>query len=228
MKDQKNLYRRYKHGIPAVIYFTVYMIWFCYLERTVTKHYDIIHMKLDNYIPFCEIFVVPYLLWFGYVAVVFLYLFLRQENDFTKSCVFLFTGMTIFLIISTFWPNGHLLRPHQMPRDNIFTRMIEYLYQADTSTNIWPSIHVYNSIGTHLAVVHCKKLRENKVITVSSLILCVSIILSTVMIKQHSVFDVFTAFILALIMYMVVYHNEYSLVAKILQNRRKHSQPIVS
>ena len=228
MKGPKNFYQRYKHGIPAVIYFTVYMIWFCYLEKTVTKHYEIIHMKLDNYIPFCEIFVIPYLLWFGYVAVVLLYLFFRHKDDFTKNCVFLFTGMTIFLVISTFWPNGHLLRPYQMPRDNIFTALIRHLYQTDTSTNIWPSIHVYNSIGTHLAVVHCEKFRKNKAITLSSLILCVSIILSTVLIKQHSVFDVFTAFIMALVMYIVVYHNEYSLVTKMLHTRRKRSQPRVS
>jgi membrane-associated phospholipid phosphatase len=204
------------------------MIWFRHLEKTVVKHYDIIHMKLDNFIPFCEIFIIPYLLWFGYVAVVLLYLFFRQKDDFIKSCVFLFTGMTIFLIISTFWPNGHQLRPHVMPRDNIFTQLIGHLYKIDTSTNIWPSIHVYNSIGAHLAVIHCEKLKKHKVLTLSSLILCVSIVCSTVLIKQHSVFDVLTAFIMAIVMYMVVYHNEYSLVVKLQDNYRKPSQPRVS
>lgn len=228
MNDLKNFCKRYNHGIPAVIYFTLYMIWFRHLEKTVVKHYDIIHMKLDNHIPFCEIFIIPYLLWFGYVAAVLLYLFFRQKDDFIKSCVFLFTGMTIFLIISTFWPNGHLLRPHVMPRDNIFTQLIGHLYEIDTSTNIWPSIHVYNSIGAHLAVAHCEKLKKHKVLTRSSLVLCVSIVFSTVLIKQHSVFDVFTAFIMSIVMYMVVYHNEYSLVMKILQNQRKHSLPRVS
>lgn len=225
MKDPKNLYQRYKHGIPAVIYFAIYMMWFCHLEKTVTKHYEIIHMKLDNYIPFCEVFIVPYLLWFGYVAVVLLYLFFQHKDDFTKNCVFLFTGMTIFLIVSTISPNGHMLRPREMPRDNIFTQLIQQLYQTDTSTNIWPSIHVYNSIGAHLGVVYNEKLRKNKVITVSSLILCVSIILSTVLIKQHSVFDVLTAVIMAAVMYMVVYHQEYSLVTKVQHSRRKGSMP---
>ncbi len=225
MKDLKTLYQRYKHGIPAVIYFAIYMIWFSYLEKTVTKHYEIIHMKIDNYIPFCEVFIIPYLLWFGYVAVVLLYLFFQHKDDFTKNCVFLFTGMTIFLIVSTISPNGHLLRPREMPRVNIFTQLIQQLYQTDTSTNIWPSIHVYNSIGAHLAVIHCEKLKKNKAITVSSLILCISIILSTVLIKQHSVFDVFTAFIMASVMYMVVYHHEYSLVTKVQHTRKKRSLP---
>lgn len=228
MQNWKAIYLKYRHGIPAVIYFIIYLTWFGYLEKTVTKHYEVIHMKIDNYIPFCEVFVVPYLLWFAYVAVVMLYLLFKHKDDFIKCCTFLFTGMTIFLIISTFWPNGHHLRPFTMPRDNIFTQMITSLYHTDTSTNLWPSIHVYNSIGAHLAIINCKTLKKNKMITVSSLILCVSIILSTVLIKQHSMFDVITAVILGAVMWIVVYHPEYSLVTKMLHNRRKRSQPRIS
>ena len=34
MKDLKNFCKKYNHGIPAVIYFTIYMIWFRHLEKT--------------------------------------------------------------------------------------------------------------------------------------------------------------------------------------------------
>ena len=135
--------------------------------------------------------------------------------------------MTIFLIISTLWPNGHHLRPRVMPRDNIFTQLIAQLYQTDTSTNLWPSIHVYNSIGAHLAVAKCQALRKHKGIRFGSLILCISIILSTVLIKQHSTFDVVTAFIMAAIMYVLVYNPEYSLVTR-LQRRKRSSRPQIS
>ena len=228
MKDFKAFFQRYKHGLPALLYLIVYLVWFFRLEKTVTKHYEVIHMKLDDYIPFCEVFIIPYLLWFIYVAAVVIYLFFKNKNDFIKCCIFLFTGMTVFLLISTFWPNGHHLRPYVMPRDNIFTQLIQYLYASDTSTNIWPSIHVYNSIGAHLAIINCKSLKKHKVLTGASLVLCVSIILSTVLIKQHSMFDVFTAFIMAACMYIVVYHHEYSLVTYVLHSRKKHSQPQVS
>ncbi len=208
----KSLYQRYKHAIPLLIYAFIYLNWFSYLERTVTKNYYIIHMDLDDYIPFCEIFIIPYLMWFAYVAIVVAFLFFKDKEGYTRNCAFLFTGMTLFLLVSTLWPNGHLLRPHTMPRDNIFTQLIATLYATDTSTNIWPSIHVYNSIGAHLAVTKCPILKKHKWLQMSSLILCISIILSTVMIKQHSVFDVFTAFALAGIMYVLVYNKEYSLV----------------
>lgn len=165
-------------------------------------------MAFDDYIPFCEIFVVPYLLWFAYVAVVIMYFFFRDKDDYFKTCAFLFTGMTIFLLVSTLWPNGHHLRPYVMPRDNIFTRLVAALYQADTPTNLWPSIHVYNSLGCHIAVMRSQRLRNYRGIRIGSFILCVSIVMSTVFIKQHSLFDVMTAFILAAVMYVLVYHTD--------------------
>lgn len=201
-------YHKYRHALPLILYGIIYMHWFAYLEKTVTSHYHLIHLKPDDLIPFCEVFVIPYLLWFAYVAVTVLYFFFKDRDDYFRICTFLFTGMTIFLIISTVWPNGHNLRPVVMPRDNVFTRLVSVLYRADTPTNLWPSIHVYNSLGCHFAVVKSTQLEKHKGVRIGSLILCVSIILSTVFIKQHSVFDVTTAFIMAAVMYGIVYHSD--------------------
>ncbi len=201
----KKFFERYKHAIPLLIYGFIYLNWFTYLEKTVKLPQNLIHMKLDDAIPFCEAFIIPYLLWFAYVAVVVVYLFFKNKQDYYRTCVFLFTGMTVFLIISTLWPNGHHLRPATMPRDNIFTALVSMLYQTDTPTNLWPSIHVYNSLGAHFAVIKNEKLRKNLFVHAASLVLCVSIILSTMFLKQHSVFDVLTAFIMGAVMYIVVY-----------------------
>lgn len=227
MEKLKNLYVKYRHGIPLLIYAVIYLSWFRYLEQNV-KHYQVIHTDLDDYIPFCEIFIIPYLLWFVYVSAVVVYLFFQNKTDYVKCCCFLFTGMTIFLIVSTLWPNGHHLRPYVMPRDNIFTQLITQLYQTDTPTNLWPSIHVYNSIGAHLAIAKCEHLKKHKLLQFGSLTLCISIILSTVLIKQHSAFDVVTAFILAAIMYMLVYDKEFNLVALLQKRKRGGSSPQTS
>lgn len=201
-------YQNYKHALPLILYGIIYMQWFTYLERNVTSHYRLIHLKPDDLIPFCEVFVIPYLLWFAYVAVTVLYFFFKDKDDYFRICTFLFTGMTVFLIISTLWPNGHNLRPTVMPRDNVFTNLVAMLYKTDTPTNLWPSIHVYNSLGCHFAVMKSARLEKHKGIRIGSLLLCVSIILSTVFIKQHSVFDVTTAFIMAAVMYGIVYHSD--------------------
>ena len=204
----KNFYERYKHSIPLIAYAIIYCVWFAYIEKKITQPTTIIHMKVDDLIPFCEVFVIPYFLWFVYVSGILFFCFFKDKHEYYRNCMFLFTGMTIFLIISTLWPNGHHLRPYIMPRENIFTRIVTQLYSIDTPTNLWPSIHVYNSIGAHLAVVHTPLLAENKKVRTGSFILCILIILSTVFIKQHSMFDVITAFIMAAVMYLVVYQMD--------------------
>ncbi len=202
----KEFYQKYKHAIPLIIYGVIYLAWFTHLERTVTKDFQVIHTFIDDYIPFCEVFVVPYFLWFAYVAVTVLFFFFKDKQDYYRICAFLFTGMTIFLVISTLFPNGHDLRLSNMPRDNVFTHMVTALWNTDTPTNLWPSIHVYNSLGAHFAIAKSAQFENKKGIRIGSLVLCISIILSTMFIKQHSVFDVITGIILALVMYLLVYH----------------------
>lgn len=204
----KNFYNNYKHAIPLLLFGILYLSWFSHLEKTVVRGYHVIHMTIDNYIPFIEVFVIPYFLWFLYVSAVVLILFFKGKDDYYKTCVFLFTGMTIFLIVSTIYPNGHHLRPAVMPRDNIFTQMIAGLYKTDTSTNLFPSIHVYNSIGAHLAIMHSEYFAKKRTVKIGSFLLCISIILSTVLIKQHSVFDMLTAFGLSAVMYVLVYRRD--------------------
>lgn len=228
MEKCKSLWTKYRHAVPLIIYAIIYMTWFCYLERTVTTEYQVIHMNIDDHIPFLEIFVVPYFLWFGYVAISVLLLFFTDKSEYYKTCAFLFTGMTIFLIISTLWPNGHHLRLTEMPRDNVFTHMIEGLWKTDTATNLWPSIHVYNSIGAHLAITHSKVLENKKGIKTASFILACSIVLSTVFIKQHSVFDMITAFILAAVMHALVYRADLVLALRAAVKRRKAKPEIAA
>lgn len=162
MNKLKSFYEKYKHGVPLLVYMAIYLVWFGWLEKKNTKNYWVIHLSIDDYIPFCEIFVIPYLLWFAYVAAVVIWLFLKDKQEYYKACGFLFTGMTLFLIISTLWPNGHNLRPAVMPRDNVFTSLIALLWKTDTPTNLWPSIHVFNSMGAHFAVMHSQKLAASK------------------------------------------------------------------
>ena len=120
--------------------------------------------------------------------------------------------MTIFLIISTIYPNGHYLRPTSFERDNIFVDMVCALYATDTSTNLFPSIHVYNSIAIHAVICHCDDFKKNRFVRYGSALLMVSIILATMFLKQHSVFDVVTGIALALFMVHRTYNSRtYSL-----------------
>ena len=206
----KRYYEKYKHIIPLAIFGVIYVLWFYLLEHRTNVQYMVVHMNIDDYIPFCEYFVVPYLLWFAYVPAVLGYLFFKDRRNYDRCAVFLCTGMLIFLVISTFIPNIQHLRLHTMPRHNVFTVLVSQLWQTDTPTNLFPSIHVYNSLGAHFAVMNNETLSGKKWVRRGSLILCVSIILSTMFIKQHSFFDVCCAFVLAAVMYHVVYRHNWA------------------
>lgn len=201
--------RKYSHAW-ILSYVLLYLIWFVWLEKNTQPRYWI-HSPLDDLIPFVPVFIIPYILWFFYVAVMVVYLLFTSRHDYYHLCAYLFIGMTLCLVIYTIWPNGHHLRPNLTGQD-IFTRIVGHLYTLDTATNVAPSIHVYNSIGIHLAVMHNEKLRNKKGLQATSFIVALLIILSTVFLKQHSVDDVLYALPLALAMYFVVYRIDWTAI----------------
>ena len=206
--------KKYSHAW-VFLYALIYLPWFSYLEQHVTSDYYLIHSPLDDYIPFVEYFIVPYLMWFLFVIIGAGYFFFTDKKGFYKLAAFLITGMTIFLIICTLFPNGLHLRPTTFARDNIFTHIVKYVYSVDTPTNVLPSIHVFNSMGIAIAVAHSDKLNEKKWIQHLTYILAGLIILSTMFLKQHSVTDVFAALVMAGVIYPFVYAPERKKALKV-------------
>ena len=209
MNSIKAFLYKYRHAW-ILSYSFIYIPWFCYLEKTVTRNYHVMHVALDDFIPFNEYFIVPYMMWFLYVAGAILYFLLTSKEDFYRICTFLFSGMTISLIICTFFRNGTDFRPALDSGKNIFTSMVAALYRTDTPTNVFPSIHVYNSIGTHIAIMKSEALRKHRLVRAGSGILMVSICLTTVFLKQHSVIDMIGAAIMAYVIYGIVYGYNWS------------------
>ena len=203
----KELFDKYHHAW-VFLYGFIYMPWFSWLEKHVTSNYFVIHSVFDDYIPFIEIFIIPYLLWFVYVSGTVLYFFFTDKQGFYRICTLLITGMTLFLIICTIFPNGLNLRPSTFARDNIFVDLVRFIYRADTSTDVLPSLHVYNSIGCYIAIRNSQKLRQYKWVQNGSLVLTVSIVLSTMFLKQHSVVDVIAAIVMIYFIYQFVYIPE--------------------
>ena len=200
----KKLIRKYGH-VWMLSYAFIYIPWFTRLQENINKPYHVMHTALDDMIPFEEIFIVPYLMWFLYVAATLAFFFFRNRDDYYRLCTFLFTGMTISLLVCTLFPNGTDLRTAVNPDKNLCSRLVYMLHQADTNTNVFPSIHVYNSIGTHIAVMKSESLKKHKVIRILSGILMVAICMATVSLKQHSVLDVAGAILLSAAIYPLVY-----------------------
>ena len=213
----KRYYEKYKHIIPLAIFGVIYVLWFYLLEHRTNVQYMVVHMNIDDYIPFCEYFVVPYLLWFAYVPAVLGYLFFKDRRNYDRCAVFLCTGMLIFLVISTFIPNIQHLRLHTMPRHNVFTVLVSQLWQTDTPTNLFPSIHVYNSLGAAIAIGHSQALKKHRGIQFVSYGLAGLIVLSTMFLKQHSVTDVIAAVALTFMIYPLIYVTQTKRAPKLSQ-----------
>lgn len=163
----------------------------------------VMYMPLDDLIPFCEWFVIPYVAWYLQIAFT-LYYFLRHDvESFKRIQTFILlcqiTSTVIFLVL----PSCHQLRPAAFPRDNLLTDCVKLLYAADTPANACPSLHVTYAIGIAMAWCRCKVAHWGW--KVGMVILSILICLATVFIKQHSAVDFFGALPLVLIAWVAVH-----------------------
>lgn len=194
-----------------LLYFFIYMPWFMLLEKSYPADYPglhIIHIPLDDVLPFNEWFIIPYILWFLYIPVVFIFIYFQGKNEFYRLCAYEFLGMTICLVICSVYPNGLNLRIN--PADishNFLGSIVRFLYTTDTPTNVLPSIHVFATISAHICLVHSQGLKSKvgKRIKIGSLILTICICLSTIFLKQHSIVDLVTGALLSFVLYFVIF-----------------------
>lgn len=204
---KKIILSRWKDAGLVVAYMIFYLCFFNYLEHRTGVQVHMLQMRIDYRIPFCEYFIVPYLLWFPYVGITAVYFTLFNDNrtEFYQLAVCMGIGMTLFLIVSYLFPNGQNLRPYTFARHNIFTELVKELYKIDTPTNVMPSLHVFNSIMCCTAIRESRSLRKNKLVRWGSWVLTVLIIAATMFLKQHTVLDVVAALAMARICWFFMY-----------------------
>ena len=197
--------RKYNH-IWTLLYIVFYMPWFMWLEKTVTTDFHLVSMPIDYKIPFCEYFIIPYGIWFVYIAVSCFFMYFKgTDEEYRRFAWSLIIGMSTCMIICLIYPNGVDMRPASLEHNNICARIIKLLWATDTSTNVFPSIHVYNSLAIHIGLARSKALENNKGLKALSLVTCILICMSTLFLKQHSFIDVLGACVLMTIIYYFIY-----------------------
>ena len=183
----------------AIKFVLIYFTWFHLLEVNVSPRI-ILHSRIDDMIPFCKYFVIPYYMWFAFIAGFTAYFLFKSPKDYQNVTRYMFTGMILALTIYTILPNGLDLRP-QLTDTDLFTHIITMLYRSDTPTNVCPSLHVYNSLAMTAVICRSEAFGRNRKVKIFAIILCIFIILSTLFIKQHSIIDVFFGAVMALVLY---------------------------
>ncbi|MBQ3110934.1 MAG: phosphatase PAP2 family protein [Clostridia bacterium] len=188
------------------IYTAVYFLLFSLLEATIVPRY-IIHSPIDDIIPFCEYFIVPYLMWFIYVPAVLFYLVAKDRDSFWKMVKMMFVGNMLCLLLYALFPNG-VMPKQPVAADNIFARMVNTLYHTDTPTNVCPSIHVLDTLSAHIALTRSRYLRASSPVKITSFVFFIMVCISTVTLKQHSIIDIFASLVLMVFLEKFAYSKK--------------------
>ena len=99
--------------------------------------------------------------------------------------------------------------------------MVRMLYRADTCTNVFPSLHVFNSLSVCIAISErLDRVLKHRGVCIGAYVLAGLIILATMFLKQHSVLDVIGAGIMAYILYQFVYAPEKKRMPKYSRQKR--------
>lgn len=185
-------------------YFALYFITENFIPN---ERCYVVHSPLDDIIPFCEIFVIPYVFWYLLIVISLVYFALYNVDNFKNLMKFIIITQIVAMAIYIIFPNRQDLRPMEFSRDNIFTQVVGFLYSFDTNTNVCPSLHVAYSIG--IASTWLKEKSASAWWKVFVVIAAILICMSTAFIKQHSVVDAFVALPMCLLAEIIVFGKTY-------------------
>lgn len=191
----------YKH-LWWLLFFPLYWLRYPVIENlNPAKEYHLIYSPLDDAIPFCEWFIIPYMLWMFSMVALCVYTMLYDVDSFRRYMKFLAVSMSISTLIFLVYPSCQNLRPAEFPRDNLLADCVALLYSVDTNTNVFPSEHAIGSVAVWLSALRTKGL-DSPGKTVFITILMLLICFSTVFLKQHSILDVAAAVPVCLIAFL--------------------------
>ncbi len=171
-----------------VVYFCLYFI----TENLIpVERCTPVWCPLDDVIPFCEYFIIPYVFWYALIVWSLLYFALYDTYSFRKLMTFIIVTQMTAMVIYIVFPNRQDLRPEFFARDNIFTKIIGLLYAFDTNTGVCPSLHVAYSAG--IMSTWLKRRESTWMCKTFMVIVCLLISISVAFVKQHSVVDIYAA-----------------------------------
>ncbi len=166
-----------------------------------------VHCFVDDLIPFCEFFLIPYVFWYALIVFSLLCFLLYDIDSFRKLQSYIIITQITAMIIYILLPTRQDLRPEFFPRDNFLTDMTAFLYAFDTNTGVCPSLHCAYSFG--IASVWLRKKDAPRWLRYSIAVVCLIICISTTFIKQHSFLDFVAAIPVGLLAEYLVFYKIY-------------------
>ncbi|WP_188542212.1 phosphatase PAP2 family protein [Paenibacillus segetis] len=147
---------------------------------------------IDNLLPLLPAMSIPYLAWYPYIFIAMAYLCLKDRKTYFRTLLSMNISLVVCYIIYYYFQTT-VIRP-PIKTDRWSTRLLSTIYNRDQPFNCFPSIHALHSYLIMRAAWISKSLssRTKMIFTASSLI----IIASTLLIKQHVIYDAVSAALL--------------------------------
>lgn len=201
--------RRYPQTLAFLMFLPVGGMYF--LSQWMGLEHRVIHLPLDDRIPFVPAFIVPYILWYPYVPGMLLITCFRDRGAFRRQAWTLFSGMLLSTAFFLICPTCIDFRP-DAAGPGLLRWLCRFIYAHDRPVNVLPSLHCFETTTIHLASFGGSFGRRHKAMRAASGVLAVLICLSTLFIRQHSVLDLLAGCGLAAVTYTL---------AVLLQTNRK-------
>lgn len=188
-------WRRYA-GLSAMLIFPMMGALYALVNKPGKQVYSLV-TDLDVATPFIKYFALPYSIWIFYIYACVVYFYFKNRNVYYLSlacyvvCALCCYG--IYMVFQTTVP-----RPVITGNDPV-ALLVKFIYNRDQPYNCFPSIHCFSSYMV-MRVLYRSGFR-NKWNQIAIYGMSVTIILSTLFVKQHVILDVLSAFLLVEVVY---------------------------
>jgi len=166
--------------------------------------------NIDETIPFLKIFILPYVMWYGYMAIALIYLCMKNRKKYYTCLISLNIGLAICYIIYAIFQTT-VPRPIVNGSD-ILSKLVNLIYKYDNPYNCFPSMHVTT---TYIIMKSIDYTENNIVVRFIFNIIGILIIISTQFVKQHVVLDLVFAMLLSEVIFRFVNNTKKEDIAKI-------------
>lgn len=190
-----------------LLYWIVYLAAFATLEVVELPQHPLV-CPLDERIPFCAWFAIPYFSWFPALVLSLGWYLFHDRIGFQNLCFLMFSGMTVAIFVYIVYPISIDVRV-PLAGDGLLERAVMLLQGFDSPRNVCPSIHVSSSLAIAAAVQFDPRMRARGGVRLLVWAWMLLICASTVLIKQHSVVDVFWGAVVTGVLAWVTYRWDW-------------------
>lgn len=184
-------------GINALLYFII---------KLFLNNYHFIGWELDNKIPFVPEFMYIYMIWYPFLFVSFFYIWKKHPKKFTKLILSIIVALSITFVIFLVYPTK-VVRPDVQIGHTLTSLLTYIVYLLDEPVNCFPSVHCLMCFELMFFIFMDKKLDIKW--RIFTHIVCILIIASTLLVKQHVIIDAIGALIITITTYILVNYFPY-------------------